>query len=245
MAVGNQNQIWSDAQLEQWSKDAIEAIAIDVNCIWVRECIAITAGISLYTLPNYVKTVSRVTWRGKTLEPLSWEEMEAMSPGTVIISADSPGNIETTRSRPEYYAMHPTNPYDIRLFPVPSESFAASGEPDPYAPTPNSPSCIVSHWRVPDLSNSNPVIAVPPYILRRTQKAYVLWKAFAAEGKGQDLDASQFYKSKYDFLIKQFRSINEGCFISKRYTLGENGFMTEGRRYPKPTLGPNFERVIF
>lgn len=244
-AVGNLNQIWSDGQLNQWATDALEAIAIDVNCIWARECIATTAGNSLYRLPNYVRTLSRITYRGITLDPLSWEELQLMSPATVILAAGSSANIETTRSKPLYYSMHPTDPYEVRIFPTPSESFTTSGESDPYSPTPNSPSCIISYWRTPDIAGNDPVISLPAYIQRRTQKAYVLWKAFAAEGKGQDLNASQFYKDKYDFLINQFRRINEGCYISKRYTLGENGLEPDGRRYPKPTLNTNFERVIF
>ncbi len=245
MAVGNLNQIWSDEQLNRWSKDAIEAIGIDVKCIWSRECIAITAGQSLVRLPSYVKTLQRVTWRGRSLESSSWEELQLLSPATVSISTGNPANIETSQSRPQFYAMHPTNPYEIRLYPTPSESFTTSGEANPYAPVPNSPSCIISIWRVPDTEDNRPEIAIPLYILRRTQKAYVLWKAFAAEGKGQDLGASDFYKMKYNFLIDQFRRINEGCYVSKRYTLGENGLDPDGRRYPKPTLGPNFERVIF
>lgn len=245
-AVGNLNQIWSDEQLNQWTKDAIDHIAVDVNCIWQRECIAITAGQSLYTLPSYVRTLSRVTYRSKTVDAVSFEEMQMLSPATVILEQGSAANIETTRSRPQFYAMHPTNPYDIRFYPTPSESFTISGEPDPYAPTPNSPSCIISYWRVPDLTNSNPIISLPPYIFRRIMKAFVLWKAFAAEGKGQELLASNFYKMKYDHLIEQFRSINEGVYISKRYALGENAIdPLWDSRYPRPSLGTNFERVIF
>jgi len=197
------------------------------------------------TLPPYVRRLERVTWRSRTLTPQSWEELTLLSPATVFLSPNDSLNVETSVSKPLFYALHPTNPYDIRIYPSPNESFTTSGEPNPYAPIANSPSCIISYFREPDSTNSNPVISLPPYIARRTVKAYVLWKAFAAEGKGQDMQASQYYQDKYNFLIGSFRSINEGCFISKKYSLGDGMLDPQNYRYPKPMMGPNFERVIF
>src|ERR1035437_6234314 len=163
--------IWTDSQINQWSVDAIGQIATDVNCVWARECLQVTAGVSVYTLPDYVRTLRRVTWRGRSLEPASWEELQMLNPATVFLSLGSSANIESSQSKPLFYAMHPTNPYDIRLCPTPNESFTSSGEPNPYAPIPNSPSCIIDYWRAPD-SSGNPIISLPQYIERRTQKAY-------------------------------------------------------------------------
>jgi hypothetical protein len=140
--------------------------------------------------------------------------------------------------------MHPTNPYDIRLYPTPNETFSIIGF-NPYAPQVNQSNCIVDFYRVPDYTNSNPAISLPPYILRRTQKAYVLWKAFAAEGKGQDLKASQYYGAKYDFLVEQFRKINEGAFVGKKYTVDDGMLSIDNFRYPRPLLPSQFERVQF
>ncbi len=239
--------IWTDQQLEQWTKDAYPQIAVDVNCIWARECIPTTRGISVVTLPSYVRTLRRVTWRGWTLEPQSWEELCLLTPATVFLDypPNNAANIETSQSRPLFYAMHPTNPYDIRFYPSPDASFTVNGEPNPYAPTPNSPSCIIDYWREPDPTNTNPLISLPPYIERHTMKAYVLWKAFSAEGKGQDFQAAEYYQQKYEFLIAEFRSINEGCFVAKKYSLGDGMLDPDNYRYPRPTLSPRFERTIF
>jgi hypothetical protein len=238
-------QIWANSQLEQWSTDAIGQIAVDVNCIWARECLATTARVSVYTLPTYVRSLRRVTWRSRSLEPQSWEELQLLTPTTIFVSPNNTLNIESSQSRPLFYAMHPTNAYDIRLYPTPDESFTISGEPDPYSPTSNSPSCIIEYWRKPDDTGTKPTVSLPPYIARRTQKAYVLWKAFAAEGKGQDFQASNYYQKRYEFLIGMFRQINEGCFVSKKYSLGDGMLDPQNYRYPRPMLGPNFERVIF
>jgi len=237
--------IWTNAQLDQWAKDAIAQITIDIDCIWARECVATTAGVSVIRLPGYIRSLRHVAWMGRYLEPQSWEELQFLTPSTVFLDFGSSANREI-RGRPLFYALHPTDPFDIKLYPAPDQSFSVAGEPNPYAPQPNSPSCIIEYWREPDNTHNDPVVSLPPYIMRRTQKAYVLWKAFAAEGKGQDMQASAFYQTKYNFLIEQFRAINNGCYVSKRYSLDEGGLLDPARfRYPKPLHGPNFERTIF
>lgn len=243
--ITNSLQIWADQQIEAWETDAIGQIATDVQCIYARECVPTTAGVSVITLPSYVREVRRVTWRGYTLECVNWEEMQLLNPATCFASPNNPANVESSRSRPWWYAMHPTNPWDIRLYPTPSESFTNLGEPNPYAPQPNTPSCIVDYFREPDVTGTNPVISLPPYIFRRTQKAYVLFKAFGAEGKGQDLRAASYYRKKYLMLIDKFRLINSGAFVGKKYQLGEEGVFPEAQRWPKPFLPSNFERIVF
>jgi hypothetical protein len=237
--------IWSNTLLAQLQADAIGQISIDLQCIFARECIVTTAGVSVITLPPYVRTLRRVTWRGRSLDPLNWEELTLVSPATVFVSPGNPNNIETSLGRPLYYAMHPTNIYDIRLYPSPSESFAANGETDVYSPQVNTPSCIIDYYREPDTTNSDPTISLPPYILRRTQKAYALWKAFAAEGKGQNMRASSYYMNRYQFLIEQFRQINAGAFIGKRYAIDDGMLSIDAFRYPRPILPSNFESERF
>lgn len=233
--------IWSNSFLTQLEQDAIGQIAIDVNCIWARECIAVTQGVSVVTLPAYIRTVRRVTWRGRSLDAVNWEEMTLLTPATVYVGHNNPANVESSQGRPLYYVMHPTNPWDLRLYPTPSESFTTSGEPNVYSPQVNTPSCIVDYYREPDVSNSNPVISVPTYILRRTQKAWCLWKAFSAEGPGQVLKIASYYQAKYNFLIENFRAINEGCFVGKKYAVDDGLLSIDAFRYPKPILPSNFE----
>lgn len=226
-------QIWTDDQLNQWSDDALGQIASDVHCIYVREPIEIQKGNSFYELPPYVRTLRRVAWRGRSLFALSWIEMDLLAPTT--------SGFDTPIGVPKFYAMAPEAPYAIRLFPIPNESFSATGF-DPYAPQPNQSNCIIDFYRVPEATGAS---ALPHYIQRRTLKAYVLWKAFAAEGKGQDLKASQFYLSKYQLLIEYFRHINEGCFVAKRYSLEDATLLQKNFRVPKPVLNSNFERIYY
>lgn len=237
--------IWTDQFLARLSSDAISEMAKDVNCIWARECIPTVVGTSVYTLPSYVRTVRRVTWRGRSLDAVMWEEMTMLTPATIFVGPGSSANVEASVSRPLYYCMHPTKLWDIRLYPCPNETFAANGEPNVYSPKVNSPSCIIDYYREPDTTNSNPLISIPPYILRRTQKAYALWKAFAAEGPGQNLKAASYYQMKYEFLIDKWRLINDSCFVGKKYSVEDGMLSIDGFKYPKPFLPSNFERVVY
>lgn len=228
--------IWSNSYLEQLNNDAGNQITTDLNCIYNRVCFTITSGTSVYTLPSNLRSLLRITWRGYKLEPVNWEQFVALTPGTVFL--DGTNKLETTISRPFWYTIHPTNLFDIRFFPTPNESFTNSG--DPFSPD-NGPKCILSFYQKIDTSILR--LTLPNYIDRRTRKAYVLWQAFASEGKGQDLRAAEYYRSKYFFLIERFRMINQGCYVSKRYSLGQSGLTHGSGRWPRPILPPNFERV--
>jgi len=233
--------IWTDAFLEQLATDAEEDIQQAVTCIYHRFYLPVVAGTSVYTLDPLVRGIKRITWRGRKLDPCSWEDLQILTPHTAVV--DNANRVETSQSRPFWYALHPTNIHDIRLYPTPNETFdAVTG--DPFSPTPNEAQCTISCWRNIDITN--PLYSLPTYIDRRTRKAYILWKAFEKEGKGQNLTASKYYAQKYKFLIGQFNSINQSPYVSKRYSLDDGTLSTlEARRYPKPMLPPNFERIIY
>jgi len=236
--------IWTDSFLNRLTADAVGQIAVDVPCIFAREAITITKGLSTYTLPSYVRTVRRITWRGRSLDAVSWEELQMLTPATVFVAVGSSSNIESSISRPLYYAMHPTDPYDIRLYPTPDETFLSTGF-NVYAPQNNQACCVVDYYREPDLSETVPAISLPIWVARRAKKAYVLWKAFNAEGKGQNLRASKYYKMRYDMLSDAFRLINDSCFVGKKYSIDDGMLTVDNFRYPRPILPSQFERVNF
>lgn len=230
--------IFSDNLLNQLTVDAQQAINIDLQCIFYRFGLATTIGTSVYTLPSYVRSVKRVVWLGKRLDAVTFEDMMLLTPATAGGFYDN-----TAISRPLYYCMHPTNPYDIRFFPTCDMAFTGNENANPYAPA--IAGCIISCWRSTDDTFSDPTSLLPPYIYRRTVKAYVLWKAFEGEGIGQNLTAAKYYASKYQYLIQNFIAINEGCYVAKRYAIDDGALTIEGYRYPKPYLPSNFERVNF
>lgn len=233
--------IWTDAVLDQYTEDGLQDINSQVPCIFSKFYLTTVVGQSVYTLNESVRSITRVTWRGRQLFPLSWEELQAMTPATVVVTGSgSSDTIEGVIGRPMWYALHPTNVKDIRLYPTPDEAFINTG--DPYSQISNEARCCITVMS--RIDSTNPLLSLPIYVARRTMKAYVLWKCFEKEGKGQDLKAAAFYKKRYSFLISQFKSINEGCFISKKYQL-EDSMSLENRRFPRPMLPPQFERVKY
>jgi hypothetical protein len=233
--------IWTEQYLTQLANDAIQRMNIDMPVIFEKQYLLINTGQSVYTLPPVVRRLERITWLGKKLEPVSWEELTALSPMTVG------GFIETSISRPQWYALHPTNPYDIRLYPTPDLTFDAASFAglNPYAQLDNEQACCISYKRDIDLTGLILTAQLPTYIQRRTQKSYVLWKAFSQEGKGQNKNAAKFYEMKYQFLTSNFMKINAQCFLASRYSLGNGDTEIDNFRYPRPTLPTQFERVIY
>lgn len=231
--------IWTDEVINTFAGDAPQEVNTSVHCLYHKFYLTVTAGTSVYTLPEKVKGVLRITWFGRKVDPLSWEDLTLMNPSTVFVNGST--KVETASSRPQWYALHPTNHHDIRFYPTPDVSLIATG--DPYSPTHNEQRCCISCWRNVDLSD--PLASLPNYIDRRTRKAYVLWKAFEKEGKGQDSQAAKYYKGKFDFLVKLFTLINSGVFVSKKYTLGDGTLDLGTFRYPRPMLPSNFERILY
>ena len=235
--------IWTDALLNQLALDAAQEIGKRVTCLYNKFYLLVTQGVSVYTLDARVRDILRVTWRGRRLDCVTFQEMQYLSPATVFVGQGNSANIETSQSRPFWYTVSPTHPYDIRLYPTPNESFVAG--PDPYSISVNEPYCVVSCYEHIDPTFTDPTSSLPAYIARRSQKAYICWKAFEAEGRGQNLKAANYYHQKFDFLVEQFRYINEGAYIGKRYKIEDGEITIDGFRYPKPIMPANFERVIF
>lgn len=233
--------IWTDGQIEQWQKDALNQIAIEVNCVWAREIFPIKSHYSTYRLPNYVRTLELVTYRGKDLQELSWSDYQILAANSIFNAPNSNLNIETY-SIPQFYVLHPTNTWEILFYPTPSEDLSGAGI-DPYSPSREELAVVIQFWRTPDLNEVNPKFSLPAYIERRLVKAYVMWRAFSAEGKGQDLGASAYYKAKFDWLIAQFRIFNQTPFISTRPNLQPANINPDSFRPAKPSLGSNFERT--
>jgi hypothetical protein len=69
-----------------------------------------------------------------------------------------------------------------------------------------------------------------------------MWKAFAAEGKGARHASEPILSISVSILINNFRLINEGCFVAKRYMLGDGLLDPMNSRPPRPMLPTRFEK---
>ena len=235
--------IWDESyllgKLEEAERDAVGK----VDYLFYRTTISVTQGWSTVTLPSYVRKIARITWKGYKIWPVSWREMRDLNPSVAVVSDEE--RYETTQGKPLYYCLHPNNYRKIQFFPAPNESIAADplGTADIMGTAiPNY--VIVSCYRAP--STSNPSLQLPPYIARRTKKAYALREAFLIEGKGQNIKASDYYSQKYDWEIENFKKINNGVFVARRPQLSDKlGGSGAGGRPARPVLPVNFARRGF
>jgi len=253
--------IFSNEYLETLYADAETEITNSLNCIYYRYPLEIVANQSIYILDTLVRGVKRVTWKGKLLTPISFQELCILNPAFVVLQESGVsggggyfdpayfdpayfdettdidsfvGNISTTGT-PLYYCLYPNGYRNICFYPTPSEAITLTTTEDVYGADING-HCVISCWR-----NSDEDYTIPDYVARRTKKAYVMYKAFAIEGKGQDLNASRYYKAKFDYLIEYFKSINEGVFVAKKYQLTGGTFQRS--RLARPVLPSSFTEI--
>lgn len=232
--------IWTEEYLNQLVQDANDDIVASVDCIFFRFSLTVIAGQSVYILPSFVRKIQRITWKGIPLHPLTPSEMAALSPATAV--ADGSNKIEAPTGRPYYYTRQPTNYRAVRFLPTPPEDISVDdSEINSYNGI--STKVIISCFRSVDASSD--VSSLPSYIARRTQKAWVLSRAFLREGKGQNLKASEYFRYKYEFLVSQWKDINAGIYVAKTRQFGDLQDFLGLRKPGRPVLPPDFEGYRF
>ncbi len=205
--------IWEDAFLARLAADGEQDMVNRVACLFYRFNQAVTANTSVYTLPVKTSRIRRVTWLGIKLDPITFNDLCMMHP--TFVWEDSTNKVDIPTGQPQYYVLHPTNINDIRFFPCPIEDVPDDAK-DPYGEGIDT-NIVISCFR--NVDGTNEKYQLPDYIYRRAIKAYVLWKAYGAEGKGQSLKASGYYKQKYEYYVGHFDKLNSDSFVSKRYSL--------------------------
>ena len=225
--------IWSDSYLNDLLNEAEKYVSTKENIYWTREALSIIANKSTYSLPVYIRKITKVMWKGERLDPLNFDEANAVAWNSSVIS-DSIRN-EYSSSVPRFYTLHPTNITVIRLIPTPNETITPTGSEDLYGAD-IADHCIVSFYRTSDLSE----FVLPSYLSRRFKKAYALYRAFLKEGKGQNLVASKYYKQKYQLLFSYFSKINSGAYVSQRPALQPSGMKQMFGYPPAPQLPWNY-----
>ena len=145
----------------------------------------IVSGTPLYTLPDYVTSIRRVTYLGFGLDPLPQRNFrEVFQNGNQI-------------GKPFWYIFDNQVQNTIRLFPAPPDNIAAGVDPW-LADIPTK--CIIEFYRVSDNSS----FVLPSYVKRQLLKQYAAQQLYKMEGAGQNKKLSQYFTSKYDMFKKGF-----------------------------------------
>ncbi len=163
-----------------------------------RLSLTLVAGTATYTLPDYVRSIKRVTYLGTMIDPLTRRAQRDAFQGA------------TQRSKPFWYIFNNIGLNKIQLFPVPAVNLAA-GTTDLWGsdiPT----SCIIEFYRI----TNNTTFVLPTWIRRQLLKQYVAWQCFMVDGPGNNLKLAQYFKKRWELRSKEFGGLLDELFYTPR-----------------------------
>ena len=110
------------------------------------------------------------------------------------------------RSKPQYY-MRVGNGYNrVMFYPIPDENIVAD-DTNVNNDVGIESQVILSVWRSADIFSDD--LRLPEYLFRNLMKYYAMSRAYASEGKGQNLIASEYFHKKYAFYLKFYKETME------------------------------------
>lgn len=178
--------LFTSSTISRLSNEGENNFVVSYPCIIKRLALPIQTNVKLYTLPDDVLSIRRVTYRGFKCDPLPHRNFRE-----VFQNADQMG-------KPFWYVFNNIGQNVIQLFPKPYETLTVV-QTDLYgAQIPNQ--CIVEYFQAPDFTTA----VLPNYFRRRLLKRYVLRGCFNIEGQGQNLKLSQYFKERWRFLKETY-----------------------------------------
>lgn len=236
--------IWTDAFINQLALQAEDDISTEVKCIVDRASFTVAVGDPFIYLPEYIKGVRRVLWKGLKVWPLDRNEYREYKPllGTASSGAFSSAYSSafyhsstsyTPQSRPKFYITGLDERQCITLYPAPNESIAASAG-NLWDSSVIATCVLIEYYRTADGST----YTIPNWIRRVLIRDYVLSHAFAEEGNGQNLAAAQRYENHFKLMMEVLKQINAGVFVNAQSYLDEDQALTPelSGRIPAPQL---------
>src|SRR5258706_6726577 len=155
-----------------------------------RISLDITAHVATYTLPDYVRSIKRITYQGTKLEPLNRRsQRDAFQNATQI-------------GTPFWYVYNNIGLNKIILFPTPPLTIAvATG--NLWKSAAITAGVIIEFYRVTD----NNIFVLPPWIKRQLLKQYVQMKAFAVDGAGINMKLVQYFTQRWEVRSQEFSNL--------------------------------------
>lgn len=208
---------WDDDYIARVTTEAEKEIARATNFVWDRYPLAITAGTATYTLPDYVRGIIGIEWKGRPIQPL--HHQEAIRDNYQFI---------TTRGVVDAYIRSPNDFQIIRFISVPNETVSADPDNDDLDDATVLVNRVVVYFQR-DADVSGDLLSVPDYIARRLIAAWVLYRAYKKEGKGQDLAASDYYRFVYESRLKMYKHLIEKYTMYKEMYVADSELMPGGK----------------
>jgi hypothetical protein len=174
--------LWTSESIVRFSQEGENDFAEEYPCILTRMSLPVVRNQALYTLPDDVRSIRRITWQSQKMDPLGQRNMrEVFSYATQV-------------GKPYWYVFNNIGANRLQFFPIPDETINPSGL-NLYGDAINT-DVIIEYFVLPNYAN----YVIPQYFRRRLLKAYVLKSCFSIEGAGQNLKNRDYFNSRWDGL---------------------------------------------
>lgn len=246
----NNGDIWSDAYLNQLINQAEQEISGLLLVLWIRFSLETMTGVATYQMPPGISRITRITYRGFKVDLLSQKELALLSPV-----------YRTQQSRPRWASLQFEGFYTLRLYPYPAENllianipsggggglfggglfggilFGGGGSGSTTLDANINALTLVSTYYTVDEGGTS--FSLPDYFVRRIVKLWVLIRAYACEGNGQNLEISSYYSKRYDKLLVEIKNQMEKVYATKERQFSDTAIQRPWRKH-HPILPPNF-----
>lgn len=178
--------LWSSETIVRFSQEGENDFAEEYPCILTRMSLQTFANQAIYTLPDDVRSIRRITWQGWKLDPLGQRNMREVF------------QYATQVGKPFWYVFNNIGANNVQFFPIPNASISPSGL-NLYSdaiPT----DVIIEYFVLPDYAN----YIIPFYFRRRLLKNYVMKSCFSIEGAGQNLKNRDYFINKWETLATKY-----------------------------------------
>lgn len=218
---------FSDIQITKWANDYERFLVASNNLILDRYSIPIISGQGAYELPNYFTSIRLVLWEGREVYPKGFSKS--------IATGDSPTSI--TSSIPLEYTATGKGLRVIKFYPTPYLDIAEYTG-DLFTAYADAAAVIIEGYRTPSTTDNN--LRLPLWCRRYLLKDHICQRAFANEGKAQDMRAALYYEKRLTENQLYISKIKENMHQAALMVLNAHNNQDNRRRPAKPVLPSNF-----
>lgn len=175
----------NSATITRFFNTAEQQVSQEVDFLIDRISLNILPNVAIYTLPDYCRSIRRITYLGLKLDPLPYRNLrDVFGPGNQV-------------STPFWYIYSNVQQNSIQLFPIPGDTIPnVTNVWDSDIPN----GCIVEFWRISDNSN----FIMPPWARNQVCKRYVAKQTYTVEGASQNLKLAAYYEKQWILWKQRF-----------------------------------------
>lgn len=211
--------LFAEEDLTRLEQDGEDLFFQEFHCIIDRLSIAITSGTSEYTLADHVHSIRRVTWYGREVLPMTHREYRD---GLEFVS--STGRVDN-------YIFTGLASQTIKFHRTPGENISLVAG-DLYNAEQIADGVVIEYWRSPDYST----YILPPFFRNRLLRTYVNKRKLELEGKSQNLKASKYFESKWNFQVAIYKELMMALINRPRRLVDSGPREFYGRNVARPIL---------